>query len=355
MATTTQVGLPALRVTGMDLSKTPIFVEELQVRSEIEFDHELDRIACSQASTKRSFEGYCNVCDVVTAFHVNSDNFREDLVCRNAGCINRHRQIVCGLSVALFGVPSRSLPEICSYINSHKLNVYSADANSSLYRALSKHVAPELITFSEYFGPEFASGQYVNGIRHEDLQKTSFANGIFNIVITTEVFEHIPRVYEAEGEVARILAPGGIYCFTVPFVPFHEHDIVLADVNEKGETVFFAEPQYHGDPLRPEEGILVYRIFSFNDLKERFNALECDFTTFRFWSSALGILGDNAWVLLARKNVVGESQAKAQVSYCTCCAHCLHERSTLISRIERLEQKTASLESELAASRTRRY
>ncbi len=47
-----------------------------------------------------------------------------------------------------------------------------------------------------------------------------FAAGIFDIVIASEVFEHIPDDKGAMREIYRILRPGGMLCVTVPrFVP----------------------------------------------------------------------------------------------------------------------------------------
>src|SRR5207249_3711892 len=99
------------------------------------------------------------------------------------------------------------------------------------------------------------------------------------------VFEHIPNAIAAEREVMRILKPGGVYCFTAPFLPAHDHDVVLAEVDNFGNTRYLAEPQYHVDPLRPE-GILVYRIFSFNDMKRRFESMGHEFKSYRFWSKS---------------------------------------------------------------------
>jgi len=180
-----------------------------------------------------------------------------------------------------------------------------------MFHFLEVQLETELFVYSEYFGPEYQSGELVGGIRHEDLQATSFADESFDIVITCDVFEHIPNPIVAEREVVRILKAGGIYCFTVPCIPDGEQDLVLAEVTSDGEIKYFAEPQYHGDPVRPNEGILVYRIFSFRDLKQRFEELGCGFTSYRLWSRALGIIDSNGWVLVVNKTrEVSKRQAK---------------------------------------------
>jgi hypothetical protein len=61
-------------------------------------------------------------------------------------------------------------------------------------------------------------------------------------------------------------------------------------MDEKGNVRYFAEPQFHGDRLRPKEEILVCRLFSYNDLKSRFEGLGHEFNSYRFWSRTYGIL-----------------------------------------------------------------
>lgn len=279
----------------------PIFYEDFDPSQKTRFDFELDDLVKAHAIATGSIKGFCNISAVESEFTVSSDNLREDVVSTVSRSINRHRQLICALSMALFGCPYASLAEMTTHINQRHLKVYSAEANSPLFYFLKQNIDSELFVYSEYFGDDFLSGEMVNGMLHQDLQQTSFDDEAFDIVLTYDVFEHIPDAITAEKEVVRILKTGGVYCFTVPFFPESEHDIVLADLDEHGNQRYFAEPQYHGDPIRPDEGILVYRLFSFRDLKQRFVDLGCDFKTYRFWSKSLGIIDSSGWTQVARK------------------------------------------------------
>jgi SAM-dependent methyltransferase len=202
--------------------------------------------------------------------------------------INRHRQLICNLSMVLFGHPNSSLAGMASYMNQNNLRLYIAESNSVLPDFLRQNLKPHLFVCSEYFGLAHKSGDIVNGILHEDLQQTSFHDESFDIVLTSEVLEHIPNALAAEKEIMRLLKPGGVYCFTVPFAPASEHDIILARMDESWQIRYLAEPQFHLDRLRPEE-VPVYRIFSYNDLKKRFEAMGSEFISYRFWSKLLGM------------------------------------------------------------------
>jgi len=290
------------QVLGNVGSRRPVFFEELDPSSPTDFDVERDETIKRYALGQGKLNGFCNVAGSETEFIVASDDFRETVVSTVSSSINRHRQLVCAVSMALFGKPHVSLPDIATAINRDSLQVYIAETNSVLPIALKRALRPELLVCSEYFGAGHESGEIVDGILNQDLQRTSFEDESFDIVITSEVFEHIPDAVAAEKEVMRILRKGGVYCFTVPFLPAGDHDIVLAEMHKNGKIEYFAEPQFHSDPIRPGEGALVYRLFSFHDLKQRFQAMGHEFKTYRFWSEPLGILGNDGWAHTVRKS-----------------------------------------------------
>jgi SAM-dependent methyltransferase len=281
----------------------PIFVEEMEPGGSSRFDYELDTMVREKVLREGRVKGFCNVWGRSTEFVVSSDNLRESIVSTVSSSINRHRQLICALSMAIFGHPQASLPALAEHINQSKWKVYIAEGNSVLSNFLMRNLNRNLFVCSEYFGPAYQSGEGVNGVLHEDLLHTSFPDEAFNLIITSEVLEHVSDAPTAERELARILKPGGIYCFTVPFAPAHEHDLVYAEVDEFGNTRHLSEPQFHEDPLRPG-GALVYRVFTFHDLKQRFESMECEFKSYRFWSESVGILGSDCWAHTVKKRSV---------------------------------------------------
>lgn len=254
-----------------------------------------------QASPGRQLYGICNLSSTSTQFMVEHTNLRETVVAASSHSFNRQRQMVCALSIALFGHPNAALAEIASTINAQRLSLYTTEANGALFQQLQRLIDPALFTCSEYFGSQYRSGEVVNGILHQDLQQTSFADESFDIILSAEIFEHIPDAPRAEAEVVRLLKPGGVYCFTVPINPNAQHDDIRAEVAEDGTLIHHAPPEFHGDPVRPEEGILVFRLFSHRDLEARFTGMGCEFASYRLWSRTFGILGQNAMVHVVHK------------------------------------------------------
>lgn len=80
----------------------------------------------------------------------------------------------------------------------------------------------------------------------------------FDIVLTSDVMEHVRNCDSAHNEIYRVLRRGGAYIFNVPYDEFFENDIQLVDTTS-AENVYLCEPQLHGDPLTG--GVLAYRVF----------------------------------------------------------------------------------------------
>lgn len=292
------------------LACIPIFFEDFIPHQPSLFDMELNEITKTYALEKQAIHGFCNISATETNFTITQPSLRENVIALTSYSTARQRTMVCGVSVALFGHPFACLPEITDYINQKELKIYTAEANSPIFLALKEHVRSDLFYFSEYFGNQYSSGEFVGGIMHQDLQATSFQDNTFDLVLTSDVLEHVPDAIKAEKEIVRILKPGGAYCFTVPLLPFEPHDLILAELDAVGNIVYLAEPQYHGDPIRPE-GILVFRLFSYNDLKMRFENLGCDINLYRFWSKTLGIMDTSSFVHVVRKNSLKASSVVA--------------------------------------------
>ncbi|WP_239142739.1 class I SAM-dependent methyltransferase [Variovorax sp. WS11] len=137
------------------------------------------------------------------------------------------------------------------------LAVYNTETTGAVHKTLS--LGRDYFC-SEYFGDEYAPGDLVAGRRHEDLQRLSFGDEVLDLVLSSDVLEHMPEPYEAHREIFRVLKPGGRHIFTVPFDGHASLDDRRAALIG-GEVVYLADKLFHGDPVRPDQGILVWTIF----------------------------------------------------------------------------------------------
>ena len=94
-----------------------------------------------------------------------------------------------------------------------------------------------------FFSPAVKPGATgPGGSRCEDITRLTLADASLDLIVSSDVLEHVPDLVAAFGETARVLRPGGMHLFTVP--PRSTTRRRPAD-----------EPEYHGDPLN-SEGIL---------------------------------------------------------------------------------------------------
>ncbi|ADH90717.1 Methyltransferase type 11 [Ancylobacter novellus DSM 506] len=118
------------------------------------------------------------------------------------------------------------------------------------------------ITGSEYLGHEYKSGDIVNGIHHEDIHDLSFDDASFDLIVSNEVFEHIPSPTIAFGECHRVLRPGGEMLMTTPFFVGYDQSLQRARIVD-GQLEHLLPPAYHGNPVS-NEGSLVFFDFGWD-------------------------------------------------------------------------------------------
>ena len=72
------------------------------------------------------------------------------------------------------------------------------------------------------------------------------------------------RWYREFSEIARALKLGGAHVFTLPM--YLTKDTLVRAAEKEGETVYYCEKDYHGNPI-DEKGVLVVREWG-NDLPD---------------------------------------------------------------------------------------
>lgn len=238
----------------------------------------------------------CPVCGSITIITNVKLNLRETCNCIRCGSTNRQRQVayvVCNAAASIAHTAFSSLKQLSRFDD---LVIYNTEAGRQIHdhlRRMKGYIA------SEYFGDHHNSGDLVRGKIHQNLMDLSFANESIDIVISTDVFEHIPDPYRAHREVYRVLRPGGRHVFTVPFRQMEFLDERRTMIDFRGKIVHLREPIYHGDPIR-QEGSLVHTIFG---LEMLVNMRKIGFKTamYRIYKPSAGIVGSNAIVFEAVK------------------------------------------------------
>ncbi len=132
---------------------------------------------------------------------------------------------------------------------------YELSARGPLLNYLRTHY-PQ-VSCSEFY-EQISPGEIYNGVQCQDVQCLTYADQSFDLCTSTEVFEHVPDDQKGFSEIYRILKPGGTFVFTVPLGKAAQ-TVERVSRNSSGEIKHHLPPEYHLDPVRGHEPILVYR------------------------------------------------------------------------------------------------
>lgn len=142
-------------------------------------------------------------------------------------------------------------------------STYELSAHGALYQALQRRskAVGFGVTCSE-FNESAAPGEVINGIRSENVEALTFSDATFDLVTSTDVFEHVEDDAAGFREIARVLKPSGYLVCTVPYDPTQLTQIRA--VREGGVVRHLLPPEYHGDPFRGAAGVFTWRNYGFD-------------------------------------------------------------------------------------------
>ena len=211
-----------------------------------------------------TMDGFCVPCDKKVSFLVDIQwggqrqenswlpNWRERLECPLCAMINRQRLMATLIK-----------QELDAQDNQH---IYFMEQVTAIYNWASTHFKDHHIIGSEYLGYQYEGGTVINGIRHEDVENLSFSNDSLDLIVSNDVFEHVPNPARAFAECMRVLKVGGVMLASIPFHSDREKSITRATL-VNGKLEHLLPPVYHGNPVSAD-GSLVFTDFGWDIFKE---------------------------------------------------------------------------------------
>lgn len=132
--------------------------------------------------------------------------------------------------------------------------------------------APEALTqlalilrgrYPKFLGSEYSDNEDIRRelfpIPIKDLTALDLPDGLFDVVTSNEVLEHVPDLDAALREICRILKPGGQHIGTCPFI-FNSEKSDLRTMLKDGQLLHLKPAEMHGDPVNPSGGSLVFEV-----------------------------------------------------------------------------------------------
>jgi hypothetical protein len=191
-----------------------------------------------------SNKGHCPICGRRTEFRAYSDWYRDSYICVRCHTVPRER--------ALMAVLQQRFP------NWRMLAIHeSSPAPRGVSARLAKE-APGYIT--THYDPSMEPGTFHrDGWRCENLEAQTFPSGMFDLVITQDVLEHLFEPELAFKEIARTLRPGGAHIATTPIVAGKGGGPSRPRVRRNGDRIeHLFEPRYHQNPIDPAGSLVTY-------------------------------------------------------------------------------------------------
>lgn len=187
---------------------------------------------------------------------------RETLQCRSCGATMRDRTLARTL-LSVLGISGVSAADGLSSVPDD-VTVLDTDNHSALSRI--ERSQPGFVR--SQFLAELPNGAQIDGpnVINVNLEDMPFEDERFDVILTSDVMEHVRDVDAAHAEIARCLKPGGRYVFTLPYDEGRVAHRVLIDTSTERDIPLDV-PHFHGDPV--DSRIKAYRIFGrqiFEDL-----------------------------------------------------------------------------------------
>lgn len=157
--------------------------------------------------------GFCPICEQAVRFSATGSYFRNDYHCENCNSIPRERALMLCLE--------RFFPNFRDLVV-HESSPAAQGASPRLRQECSGYIATRPF-------PGVDGGSIHDGVRCEDLEHLTFADGEIDLHVTQDVVEHVLDPDAVFREIGRTLRPGGAHIFTVPLVRKTRRSFVRAE------------------------------------------------------------------------------------------------------------------------------
>lgn len=270
----------------------------------------LQRLSAENFANNRvcaTLEIHCNVCGHDTGLFYDFPDvrrrhehgiglLRETLSCRACGATMRDRQMANGLlQVAQYynGLPLGTWRDLTEFRTSwsKSMDILDTDSFSSM-----SHVLRGMPGYRHsQFHPRMLNGSELpDGSINVDLTSMPFETGSLDVVMTSEVIEHVEDDERAHLEIHRCLRVGGTYVFTVPYNPCLLETLHLTQRSGVVGNSFILRRQDHGDPLS-KSGIIAHRIYG-KQFQDELRAMGFEVTFHKLDVFSAGIFGGDLFI-----------------------------------------------------------
>ena len=212
---------------------------------------------------RSDLNGYCYVCGHYGVFKRGEiKSLRESYKCEKCGCSQKQRDQA---SIIIDEFSHGNIYNLEALITSGQLDevrIYELAYEGPFKRRLGKL---KYYTSSYYESSVVIGAVNINSTRNEDIENLTFKNNKFDLIVSTDVMEHVPNYKKGLEETLRVLKPGGVHIFSIPTsFPLQAKTEIRAQVI--GDRLIHNKPERYHVSGKGEK-CLVYTDFG-QDLKK---------------------------------------------------------------------------------------
>ena len=212
------------------------------------------------ASTVPTYDedGYadcCTVCGHVGYLRRQERSIRETYQCGNCKASLRYREQARLILKHFSRGRSEHLTELVRESEFQSLKIYEPGVIGPFRELLHKLPGYR----NSYFWEDVKPGEFREGVQCQDLTNLTYEDNSFDLVLSSDVFEHVRKPFVGFKEVHRVLKPGGFHIFSIPLKhPMPAATVFRVDTSSP-EDVFVLPKHYHRAPMGGKS--LVYTDF----------------------------------------------------------------------------------------------
>ncbi|MEG5066201.1 glycosyltransferase [Microcoleus sp. B3-A4] len=190
------------------------------------------------------YEDRCKVCGYFQVFEKKHKSLREGYKCQKCKSSLRYQGQAEAIINKFSKNNSSSIVELCQEDEFKSLNIYEPGITGGFRNFFQESL--KYYTTSFYW-QNLPLGGYKDNIQCQSLEQLTYDSNQFDLIITSDIFEHIRHPWVAFQEILRVLKVGGYHIFSIPVQePLPKKTVYRVDVSGK-EDVYILEPRYHTD------------------------------------------------------------------------------------------------------------
>ena len=159
----------------------------------------------------------CTVCGHTGALHRQGRSIRETYRCGNCDASLRYREQARLILEHFSRENSRCLAELANEAKFQKLRIYEPGLIGPFRKIFSKLPGYR----NSFFRDDVEPGEFQDSIQCQDLTRLTYKDNTFDLVLSSDIFEHVKKPFAGFKEIDRVLKPGGFHIFSIPPVTPH--------------------------------------------------------------------------------------------------------------------------------------